>query len=238
MSGLTEMLAGVRSADRTEPTAHAAPRVNLLPEGVIARRAVRRAQRGGVVAVGATVLVLAASWLIGGSHAASEQQELDTAQARVTALQAQQAQYAAAPQTVRALRSTEEARTTAMAEDVSWSAFVDSLSSALPAGAWLDGVQATLDPDDGATGAAAAPGEGSVTITARSTSYEDVAAYLDALGTVPGVSDAYLMTASLDAAQAQSVVSFTITARVTDAALSHRFAQADAAATDLTQEVG
>lgn len=241
MSSLTEVLAGVRPAgDRSEPTAWNAPRVNLLPPGVIARRAVRRAQRGGAVGVAAALLVVAGAWAVGGAHTATAQDELDTAQARVSALQAQQAQYAAAPQTLRALRTTEDARATAMAQDVSWAAFVGSLSAALPAGAWLDGVQATLAADDASTAPAADPaspgaaaGEGSITITARSTSYEDVAAYLDALGSVPGVADAYLMTATMDGEQAVPVVSFTITAQVTDAALTHRFAR-----TTDSQEVG
>jgi len=240
VSGLTELLAGVRPAgDRSEPTAWVAPRVNLLPPGVISRRAVRRAKRGGALGVAAALLVVAGSWAVGAAQASTAQAELDTAVARTSALQAQQAQYAAAPQTLRALRATEDARATAMAQDVSWAAFVGTLSAALPAGAWLDGVQATLTTDDASTAPAAdatagVPGsEGSITITARSTSYEDVAAYLDALGTVPGVADAYLMTATMDSAQAVPVVSFTITAQVTDAALSHRFAQnAD------SQEVG
>jgi len=241
VSGLTEVLAGVRPAgDRSEPTGWVAPRVNLLPRSTISRRAVRRAQRGGALGVAAALLVVAGAWAVGSTHAGNAQAELDTAEARVSALRAQQAQYAAAPQTLRALRTTEEARATAMAQDVSWAAFVGTLSAALPAGAWLDGVQATLTADDASTAppadpvaAAADAGEGSITITARSTSYEDVAAYLDALGTVPGVADAYLMTATMDSAQAVPVVSFTITAQVTDAALTHRFDQ-----TTDSQEVG
>jgi Tfp pilus assembly protein PilN len=243
VSGLTEVLAGVRPAgDRSEPTAWVAPRVNLLPPSTISRRAVRRAKRGGALGVAAALLVVAGSWAVGAAQASTAQDEVDTALARTSALQAQQAQYAAAPQTLRALRATEDARATAMAQDVSWAAFVGTLSAALPAGAWLDGVQATLTTDDASTAPAvdatagasgAAADEGSITITARSTSYEDVAAYLDALATVPGVADAYLMTATMDSAQAVPVVSFTITAQVTDAALTHRFAQ-----TADTQEVG
>ncbi|MGQ7298241.1 PilN domain-containing protein [Quadrisphaera sp. KR29] len=219
------------------------PRVNLLPPEVLARRAVRRVQRGAAVAAGAAVVVVAAAWGVTASQVSAEQARLDAANQRVQTLQAEQAQYAEAPQVIAQVEAAEAARATAMAQDVALYSYVDSLTRALPDGAWLAGVQVSLDAAGAtagaattaaatsataATGAAAgasAATTGSISITARSTSYEDVAGYLDALARVPGVADAYLTASSQDASAAVPVVSFTVTARVTTDALSHRYDQ-------------
>ncbi|MBC3761968.1 PilN domain-containing protein [Quadrisphaera oryzae] len=210
----------------------AAPRVNLLPPEVAGRRAVRAVQRRtGLAAVGVVVLI-GAVWGVGHAQAAAQAERLDAANAQVAALQAQQLKYAEAPQTEKRVQAAEVARATAMAQDVRWYAFVDSLTRAMPATTWLVSVDTTLS--DGAsaatatTAAAAAAGPapvGQVTISARTTSYDDVAAYLDALAAVPGVSGAFLTTSSLDVGQSPAVVTFAVTATVTDTALTHRFDQ-------------
>ncbi len=215
-----------------------APRVDLLPPEVVGRRAVRRVQRGTAVAAAAAAVCVAAVWLLGHSAAGSAQADLDAANGRVQALQAQQAEYAAAPQTIAQLQAARAAQTTVMAQDVAWYSYVDTLTRALPAGAWLVSVQTALDTTaataaagattTGATTAGtAAAGIGSVTISAKSTSYDDVAAYLDALDRLPGVWGAYLTTSSSDDSQGTAVVSFSVTAVVTPDALSHRFDSTD-----------
>jgi len=208
-----------------------APRVNLLPPEVVTRRQVRLAQRTGLGAVAAVVVLVAASWGVGAVRTGSAQDDLDAANSRVSALQAQQAEYAAAPQTIARLEAAQSARSTAMAQDVSWAAYVDSLARALPAGAWLVSVQSGLTSgptSSAATSSGTAPGAatgslGPVTISASATSYEDVAAYLDALASVPGVSDPYLTGSAQDSTSGTPLVTFTVTAQMTEDALTHRF---------------
>lgn len=242
-------LAGLRrGTDRTEPAdraertdlggasssgqlAWAPPRVNLLPAEVSGRRAVKAVQRRtGLAAVGVVVLV-GAVWAVGNAQSAEQADRLDQVNAQVAALQAQQAEYAAAPQTQKRVEAAEAARATAMAQDVRWYEYVDGLTRALPAGAWL--LSATTALGDSTTAATAAPAAdatggavvGSVTISARTTTFEDVAAYLDALAAVPGVSNAYLTSSTLADDGTAQVITFSVTADVTETALTHRFDQ-------------
>ncbi|TNM64500.1 PilN domain-containing protein [Streptomyces sp. NP160] len=208
-----------------------APRVNLLPLEVVVARRVRRAQRGAALAAAGAAALVGCVWALGLGSTAHQQQRLDEATARLTALQAEQAQYAAAPQVLKQLETVRDTRAQAMAQDVAWYSYVDSLTRALPATAWLVSVQTSLSAagsaaapaTTGGTGTAGTSSVGSVTISARSTSYDDVAAYLDALAAVPGVADVFLSTSTSDASGSAPVISFTVTASVTDAALTHRF---------------
>lgn len=202
------------------------PRVNLLPPEVFARRAVRTVQRGAVAATAGVLLLVAAAWGVASAQTSGEQQRLDAANARVQALQAEQARYAAAPQVIKQVDAAEAARALAMGQDVAWYSYVDSLTRALPAGAWLAEVQTAVTPA-AASGAAATPASslGSVSISAKSLNYEDVAAYLDALAALPGVADAYLTSSTQDDSSGTPVVTFSVTAEVTAAALSHRYDQ-------------
>lgn len=203
------------------------PRVNLLPPEVFARRAVRRVQRSGAAAAAGALVLVAAAWGVGSAQQGAEQERLDAANARVQALQAEQAKYAAAPEVIKQVELAKTARAQALGQDVAWYSYVDSLTRALPAGAWLAEVQTTLTPAGAVatTGTPVSPGTaiGSVSISAKSLTYEDVAAYLDALAGVPGVSGAYLTASTQDDATGTPVVTFSVTAEVTSDALSHRF---------------
>lgn len=202
------------------------PRVNLLPTEVFARRAVRAVQRGAVAATAGVLLLVAVAWGVASAQTASEQERLDAANARVQALQAEQSQYADAPRIIKQVEAAEAARAQAMGQDVAWYSYVDSLTRALPAGAWLSEVQTATAPvaASGAAGTAASS-IGSVSISAKSLNYEDVAAYLDALAALPGVADAYLTSSTQDDSTGTPVVTFSMTAQITADALSHRYDQ-------------
>ena len=133
-------------------TGHVLPRVNLLPArgargpqaAQAAARAGRRRRRSSRSSLGGVYVMESQS-----AHQASD--ELASAQAQTTVLNAQKAQFADVPRTLSAIESAEDARQTAMTNDVAWYRYLNDLSYITPANTWLTQLTITVGSAPGAT---------------------------------------------------------------------------------------
>jgi Tfp pilus assembly protein PilN len=206
------------------------PRVNLLPPEIAAAQRLRTVQAG----LGAGVLV--AIVVVGGLFVAATGQQhgaasdLDTAKAKGTSLQAEQAKYADVPKVYAEVEAGQAQLTQAMGQEVRWSYFLNDLSLRTPAKVWLSTVTVAETVDGAAAGAPApgtatygTPGIGTITFNGNGYSHNDVAAWLRALGQQPGLADPYFTRSAQQKIGDQDSVSFDSQAVITDKALSGRY---------------
>jgi Tfp pilus assembly protein PilN len=215
------------------------PRVNLLPPEIEQARRLRSTQRalaGGILGV---VVLLGGGYAYEVHARHGAEQALADVQAQTTLLQGEQAKYADVPRTVAAIDAAETARQSAMANDVEWSRTLTDFSLSLPENVWFSNVSLTLrgaataaagapttpgaTATPGAASGLAAAGIGTVSVEGSARSHRDVAAWLDTLATLPGMSDAYFSSSQKQKVGSTPVVKFSSTATLTADALSHRY---------------
>lgn len=200
-------------------------KVNLLPVEIIEGRRFRRAQ----LMLGGTVIgVLGIA--VGGVLLAQRQveqanEELLVSQARVTALQAEEARYAAVPRVIAQVDAAVAARSLAMGTDVLWYRYLSDIDGAQPRGVTLTSVTLTLgETAGGAVGEIlSVAGPGTMTIQGTAEKYSQVAAWLEASDKVDGFASPKLT----DAADSGEIVTFSSTAVITTDALSGRYNKKD-----------
>lgn len=173
----------------TALTLGGAPRVNLLPRAVIERR--ERAallRRWGWGLVGALAVVVLAA---GGTYALqlAAQQTLAAENARTSELLAQVAALQPVAQKLSLQTELADFRAQAMGTDVTWTAVLDTVRSALPADVGL--IEYTLAPGGLPTGEDRATEIGAKgTITFTSAGPTDIVALIRSVRALPGVIDA------------------------------------------------
>jgi Tfp pilus assembly protein PilN len=222
------------------------PRANLLPPEIAERAALRRLVVGMVVAVVAAGGVIGAVYVSTESGRAPARAALADAQAQHGVLAAQQAKLApsqAAHQQVLAAKTSLQA---AMGSEVLWSDQMNTLRSHLTDGVRLSSLTVKESAGAGSGSAAAvtlpaAPaGSGASTAAAANptkTAANDVAtatltgvavsnyalaAWMKTLAALPGWEHIFLTGTAADSAHA-GLVTYTITADLTNAVLSHRY---------------
>jgi len=200
-------------------------RANLLPPEITARRAAHRMR---VFIILAAVIVVAG---IGAWYAAAYREQKQAIRDRDAVIA--QVDRARAAQNVKAYRDvtaviqankTYQAQLKAlMADDLSWSVVLNDLRSTGAASHVTIG-SITASIVEKKAGAAAVPGSttgamAQLIISGSAKDKKTIAGFMTALTAVHGVANPYLTTAAQD----KSVVSFTINADVTSAALCGRF---------------
>jgi Tfp pilus assembly protein PilN len=225
------------------------PRANLLPPEIAERLALRRVIAGMVAAAVLCGGAVAGLYVSAESGKAPAQAALADAQTQHAALAAQQAKLAPAQAAHQQVLAANKSLAAAMGSEVLWSDQLNTLRGHLTEGVRLSSLAVTKAATAGAgaasavtlpaapagstatspstpattTPAAAASAPiASVTMVGLANSNYAVADWLDALARLHGWSDIYLTSTSADAAQ-KGLVTFTITANITDAALSHRY---------------
>lgn len=209
------------------------PRVNLLPPEIEEARRFRKVQRGLGAGVLAAAGIVGALTLLANAAVNDAQGDLDTAKARETQLQAQQAQYAEVPLVYAQVEAAEAQLGQAMGKEVRWSYFLNDLSLATPNKVWLTSMTVTQDVD--AVAAATAnptlpaggtyltPGLGTVTFQGKGYAHNDVAAWLDSLARQKGLTQPYFTSSTKEAIGSENAVSFSSQATITEDALSGRY---------------
>jgi hypothetical protein len=207
------------------------PKVNLLPPEIVASRRLGGLKRvlGGVLVVAVAGCAGAVVWAQ--ASVGSAQDEVETAEARATTLQALQTKYAKVPRITSLIDTAATARQTAMGQDVLWYGFLSELSMTTPKGVSLVSLEVTLDdsaePSRPAADPLAPSGIGHVTFSGKASHFPDIAGWLDAVGTVNGLDGSTLQTATRGEANAPSTtggpITFTSTVQVTSKALTHRY---------------
>jgi Tfp pilus assembly protein PilN len=217
------------------PEAHRAPptiliTANLLPEEIIEARRGRKVRRIVVAALAAFTVIVAAWYGLATLQTANAQAELYSSQAQVRDLTRQQNDFA---EVVAARAGSDAIRAQlagALAGDLSWSRLLIDLQKVAPAGVQVTAVSGTVTPL--APGApvssaspapaalpAAAPPIGTLTVTGVGINKLVVAAYVDALGMVKGLSNPYLGSATIQ----EGKLRFIVRLDITPAALGGRY---------------
>lgn len=203
------------------------PQVNLLPPEVRAARGLRATKRWLAISLVVTLVVCIGAYGLALVSHSSAQSELTRAQDETVRLQQEQAKYAEVPQVLNALAQAQAARTIGMSTEIQWKSYVDAIAAVLPENVSID----TLTVVGGSPFAAApapadplqGPSVGQIQFTVRASTVPDTAAWIDALNSVPGFSDAWFSAASVTEDDSGVFYNISSTVQVTTAAYSHRF---------------
>jgi len=207
------------------------PRVNLLPPEIEAGRRFRRVQLGLGVGAVAALGVVGLLVIVANSQVSGAQDDLTSAKAQQSALQAKVATYAEVPAIYAKVDAAEAQLSLAMGQEVRWSYFMNDLSLSVPRKVSLTSMTVTQNVDAAATGVSSttpgylAPGVATVTFSGQGYVHNDVAAWLDALAKQRGITQPYFTTSTKTPVGSQDSVTFTSQATVTQDALSKRWTQ-------------
>jgi Tfp pilus assembly protein PilN len=200
------------------------PRVNLLPPEIGERKHLKNVQigLGGVVA--AAFLVVGGLYLLAGAQVSSAQDEVAAADADHSRLVQQTATYAEVRSVYAKAAAAQSTLSTAMGHEVRYSQLLDDLSRKVPANVFLKTITFT-QTDAGAIATPGAPGGaiGSITATGVAYSHDDVALWLDQLGTLDTYSGSYLSTSVESVLGGRKVVDWTTTSSLQSTAYSDRY---------------
>jgi Tfp pilus assembly protein PilN len=209
------------------------PRVNLLPPEIAAAQRLRAVQAGLGAGVLAALVVVGGLFVVATGQQHSAASDLDTAKAKGTSLEAEQAKYADVPKVYAEVDARNAQLTQAMGKEVRWSYFLNDLSLRTPAKVWLSNIAVTETIDDSTVPAAAAPtvggaawgvaGIGTVTFSGHGYTHNDTAAWLRALASQPGLTQPYFTKSQQQVIGSTPAVAFDSQAVITDKALSGRF---------------
>lgn len=212
----TEQLAGAGLATL--------PRVNLLPAEIAEGKRFRRIQMGLGAAVLATVGAVAMGFVMASGSASAADEELQAATAQNSRLEAETAKYADVRAVYAQAAAAEAMLTEAMGQEVQYSRFLSDLSLSVPENVWLTNLTFAQTPVDPAVGSTE-PGLGTVTVTGKGFTHEDVALWLESLAGQAGYTNPYFSSSTEATIGPRTVVEFTSTATLTPAALSGRYTQ-------------
>jgi Tfp pilus assembly protein PilN len=167
------------------------PRVNLLPEEILAARGFRRVQFRLVFAVVVTIVLAAGGVAWAQLQVQSAQDLLDMTASRTVVLRQQEARYSEVPRVTAAVASAKAAREAALAQDLLWYRLMSDIALATPSNVWLNTMNVSLATAGTATGAGTDPlapaGIGKVVVTGTANDPPDVAAWLEAIVRVRGL---------------------------------------------------
>jgi hypothetical protein len=211
-----------------------APQVNLLPPEVRAARSLSVVKRWLLIGLVVVLAVIALGY--GGAVLARSAADSDLAAAedQRTALRTEESKYAEVPQVLGAIKDTTEARSAGMATEISWKAYVDAVSSVLPAGMSIDDF--TLNgPSPVVAGAVSTDplqgvSVGSIALELRSSAAPVTADLLDALDELPGIDSPWVSSVATAEEEGTTYYAVSLTAQLNDAALLRRFSAESAAA--------
>lgn len=205
--------------------------VNLLPPALRLRAAVSQArERAIVMIVIAAAIVIALVGLTTSGRFSAESQ-LQAAQQRVATAEAAKSQYSDVPGVYAAIAEAQKELSTAMGQEVQFSGLLTNLGLKIPPRVSV--ASATMTVGSAAAGKKSSPGAGasgpdlgSVTFSGQAQAMPDVAAFLDALATLPEYAAIHLGSATVTgggSGASGTSVQFSITAQFTEKALSGRF---------------
>lgn len=203
---------------------------DLTPPELISARRLTRLRRSMAIGLAALLVAVLLVFAFATLRHRQATDDLAREQATTAGFAAAQSRYAVVTQIQGSTTSIRQQLAGLMAAEVDTSGLLASVRSTLPRGTVLDSVQVTVA--GGATAAQAggattldtsgATQIGRVTLSGTSPRLEDIATYVDTLGGRPGLVDVVPVTNQASG----STYTFTVTASVTDAVLTNRYAVA------------
>lgn len=205
--------------------AYAVPRVNLLPDEILAERRLRRTQASLGAVVLAVVGAVAGGFVLASVSAAAAEDDLAVQQARTQVLTAEQAEYAEVPLVMGQVEAAQNARATAMSTDVLWHQYLSHLSASYPKGVWVREMTAAITPADPAAVASGltTPAIGSLVVNGSSPLHTGVSDWMDVVEATPGLTNPMYTEATRTAIDGTVVVEWTSEVDLTPDALSNRY---------------
>ncbi|MCM4080835.1 PilN domain-containing protein [Paractinoplanes hotanensis] len=201
-------------------------RANLLPEEIRAGRSARRTRFLLIGAVLAVIAVMAGWYLYAVQQVTTAQDNLTMATDQVQRIQNEKKKYSGVTATINDVKTVEQDLKTLLGTDLPWATNMDNLrEDAVAADVQIGTISGSLSEAPAAGAATAATPAGVVaalSIAGTASDKKHVAAFLDKLATHPGFTDPYLTTATQDDNQ----VTYTLTFKLTSAALCGRFTTA------------
>ncbi len=209
----------------------ALPQVNLLPPEIAEKAVFRRVQLGLGAAVVTALGVVGLLYLSAASSATSAQGDLDTATASGQVLQAQSAKYSEVTGVYARAAAAQTQLGTAMGDEVRYSQLLNDLSLSIPTNVWIKNLSYTSGAAPAAGAAATAttavpgatPGIGTLNVTGVAFSHDDVAVWLESIGSQKTYVNPYFASSTEALIGTRKVVNFTSTATVTAVARSGRY---------------
>jgi hypothetical protein len=207
------------------------PQVDLLPPEIRSRRALGKAKvRLGFVLI--VVLLLAvAGFVYAGFAEKKANDDLAAAERDVSTLEAQQAEYAEVPLIRNQIATIEAARIFGTSTEVMWADYLRAIEAVSPTGWSLRTMTTALPSPLEAPvlplNPLAAPGVGSITFSGRAATVPDIAAWVDALETIPGFSDAYFSTSEVTEESGAVFYDVAATVQVNQEAFALRYVNVD-----------
>ncbi|MCL2849796.1 MAG: hypothetical protein FWE61_07105 [Micrococcales bacterium] len=177
------------------------PQVNLLPPEVGAARKADSAKRWAIIAVVGAVALSAAGWFAAHLNESAARDRLADARAETNQLTREQARYAEVPMIMLHQDALRASRDAVFATDVDWPVYIAGALALLPEGTHLeriDGSVATsMSGEVPAVDGLSPPGIGQVKITGRTTTVPDAGAFVAAVNSIQGLSEARMESVSL-----------------------------------------
>lgn len=212
-------------AVRTRPRSDV--QVNLLPPQIQARQRVRgvfRLALGGAAVLGAVLLGVTVLQRL---QIADERAALREEQVKAGTLTAKVAQLREVDTLRAEAEGTQKILATALANDVSWSRFLDDLDTVIPGDAWVGNLTMAAKQGETELGQTSM---GTVSFQAFVTSMPGVANWLNTMEELEGLRFVYLANANKQGGgdEGPEVVSFTANAHLTESMLSGRCQKEDA----------
>ncbi|MDP9101915.1 MAG: PilN domain-containing protein [Actinomycetota bacterium] len=200
----------------------ALPSVNLLPPEIAEKRKFRQVQYGLGGAVAAALAVIVLLDILAAHSVSTATAALAEQDAKKANLTRQIATY----QNVTAIRDQAAAAqamlVTAMGQEVRYSHLLSDLSLSIPDNIWLTNLSYSQGTVTAAVGAPVG-GIGTLNVSAVGFSHDDVAVWLDSLAAQPNYVSPDFGSSNEGLLGTRKTVTFSSTATVTEAALSHRY---------------
>jgi Tfp pilus assembly protein PilN len=202
------------------------PSVNLMPAEIAEAARFRRFQLAMGAAVIGAVAIVGALYVHDKSAVSDANAQVAEAQSAHAAAQSQLTALSSVSDVYAQVAAKEAMVQQAMGDEVDWSTYMSDLSLRIPDNVWLTTL---VIAQTGPTGAAPVPGSltqtgiGTITFGGTAFSHDDVATWLDMLAKEKGFANAYFSNSTKSVIGKKSVVNFSSSVDVTDAAKSGRF---------------
>lgn len=204
------------------------PQVNLLPPEVKAARGLVNTKRWLAIGIVIVLVLIGLVYAFAVLARSAAENELATEQAQTVRLQAEVDKYAEVPLVLSNLDRTQRALALGTSTEVMWKGYLDAITAVLPAGVSIDSFAVSQvtpwTPAPPAQDLLAAPAAGMISFTARTATLPDNAAWLDALATVPNLSNPTFSAAAVTAQDSDPYYAVTATVQVQPGAFALRFA--------------
>jgi Tfp pilus assembly protein PilN len=196
---------------------------DLLPPEITERRRLSTVRRLVVAGVAVVALLVAGWYGVAYQHTQQAYDEVDRVNEAKIDLQRERAKYTDVDTVQKQRKAITDQLRLVMARDMSWSALLTSLQQAAPKGVSVQSITGSLAVEGGTatTGAVI----GSMTLTGTAPSKAAVAAYVETLGKVAGISNPF----PTEATEGDGGLSYTIQVDITTASLGGRFSAPSAA---------